>query len=250
MCALQHWGKKAGLNMRISYFDDYAGMSESAADILVNELKRKRDLLVCSATGGSPLSLYQQLAKIYLKEADLFERMRILKLDEWGGIPMMNSNSCESYLKENVLSPLNISSDRYMAFDSEAHNLVEECRRIQQTIDKIGPIDFCILGLGKNGHLGFNEPADFLQGDCHIAKLAEITAQHSMVQMMPRTPTFGMTIGLKDILGSKKSLLLITGSQKRDAIKRLMTKEVTTQLPASFLWLHTNVECLIDKKCC
>jgi galactosamine-6-phosphate isomerase len=233
--------------MKITYFDDYAGMSESAAALLVTELKIKKGSLVCCATGGSPSGFYQRLVKINSTDPGLFDGMRILKLDEWGGIPMTDPNSCHSYLQENVLIPLKISSDRYIAFDSEVENVEGECKRIQQIIDQTGPIDFCILGLGKNGHLGFNEPADFLQPDCHVAKLASTTVQHNMVQTMPTTPTFGMTIGLKDILNSDKILLLITGSHKQDVIKRLMTKEITTQLPASLLWLHSNVECLIDK---
>jgi len=233
--------------MKITYFDDYEAMSQGASDLLVEELRKRNESLVCCATGGSPLGLYQRMARMFLKEENLFAGVRILKLDEWGGIPLSDSNSCHSYLQENLLIPLKISADRYFAFDSEARKLDGECERIQQTIEKRGPIDFCILGLGKNGHLGFNEPADFLQGDCHVAQLASTTVQHSMVQTMSKTPTFGMTIGLKDILGSKKILLLITGKQKEAAIQKLMTKEITTQLPASFLWLHPQVECLVDK---
>ena len=233
--------------MKITYFDTYSAMSEGAADLLVADLKRKGDLLVCSATGASPLGFYQRLIKTYQSDADLFDGMRILKLDEWGGIPMSDPDSCHSYIQKNILGPLKISSDRFIEFNSEAVNVAEECNRVQQTVGETGPIDFCILGLGKNGHLGLNEPADFLQGDCHIAKLTGSTVQHSMVRSMPQTPTFGMTVGLKDIFDSKKILLLITGSGKQDAIKRLMTKEITTQLPASFLWLHSNVECLVDK---
>lgn len=233
--------------MKISYFADYASMSENAASLLVTELKIKKELLVCCATGGSPLGFYQRLAGMYPTAADLFDRVRILKLDEWGGIPMNDPNSCHSYLQEQVLKPLKISPNRYIAFDSEVKDVEEECKRIQRRIDQTGPIDFCVLGLGKNGHLGFNEPADYLKPDCHIATLAATTVQHSMVQTMPKIPTFGVTIGLKDLLGSRKILLLITGSQKQDAIKNLLTKQITTQLPASMLWLHSNVECLIDK---
>ncbi len=234
--------------MRLTYFTNYASMSDGAADMLVGELKKKKELIVCSATGGSPLGLYDRLAKVYQHEADIFTRMKIVKLDEWGGIPMDDINSCHSYLQENVLKPLKVSSDRFVEFNSEADNVTEECQRVQDIIEEVGPIDFCILGLGKNGHLGFNEPASFLQRDCHIAKLASTTVQHTMVQTMSKTPTFGMTVGLNDILASRKILLLITGSEKQDAIRRLMTKEITTQLPASFLWLHSNVECLIDKE--
>src|SRR5260221_456632 len=217
--------------MKITYFDNYATMSDSAADLLITDLKRKKDLLVCSATGASPSGLYNRLAKKNQSDPDLFSEMRILKLDEWGGIPMADINSCHSYMKENVLMPLKISSDRFIEFNNEVKDADEECTRIQQTINKIGPIDFCILGLGKNGHLGFNEPANFLKRDCHTAKLADSTVQHSMVQSMAQSPTFGMTVGMKDILNSKKILLLITGSQKQGAIERFLIKEITTQLP-------------------
>ena len=232
--------------MNITYFDDYASLSEGAADLLVKELKEKKDLLVCSATGGSPQGLYERLAKTARQDASLFDQLRILKLDEWGGIPMADPDSCHSYLKEKVLKPLAISPDRYEEFDSEVDDLKGECKRVQQLIDQ-RPIDVCILGLGKNGHLGFNEPAEFLQFDCHVAKLAAITVKHSMVQAMSQIPTFGITVGMKGIFNSRKVVLLITGSEKEGAIKRLMTKEVTSQLPASLLWLHPNVECLVDK---
>ncbi len=123
-----------------------------------------------------------------------------------------------------------------------------ECNRIQQVIDQTGPIDFCILGLGKNGHLGFNEPAPFLQGDCHIAKLASTTVQHSMVQTMPKTPTFGMTIGLKDILKAKKILLLTWPDfQKQGSHQKFNDQGDNNSIADLFLWLHSNVECLIDR---
>jgi galactosamine-6-phosphate isomerase len=233
--------------MKISYFDNYSAMSECAADILVADLKKKKDLLICCATGGSPTGLYQNVVVAYSENSSWFDSVRVLKLDEWGGIPMSDPNSCHTYLHEKVLTPLKISPDRYIAFDSEVSNAERECKRVQEIVDNAGPIDLCILGLGKNGHLGFNEPADSLHADCHIAKLASTTVQHSMVATMPMTPTFGMTLGLRSILAAKKILLLITGAQKADAVKKLMTKEISTRLPASFLWLHSNVECLIDK---
>ncbi len=231
--------------MRISYFDDYGSMSQRAADLLLTALKAKKDLLVCAATGGSPRGLYERLAENYLKTPHLFENLSILKLDEWGGIPLTDPHSCHSYLQEQVIKPLKISPDRYVAFNSEAENVENECARIQQEIDRLGPIDICILGLGKNGHLGLNEPADFLQRDCHIAQLSTLTMQHEMVQSMAQNPTYGLTLGMTGILQSKKIILLIAGTNKENDIKSLLTQQITTQMPASFLWLHGNVECLI-----
>jgi galactosamine-6-phosphate isomerase len=233
--------------MNISYFDNYDALSDRATDIFIETLRERKNALVCSATGGSPHGLYERLQKKYEQDAKLFDSLRILKLDEWGGIPMDDKNSSHTYLVEKVLQALHVSDERYVGFDSETDRLPEECKRIQKFIDNTGPIDLTILGLGKNGHLGFNEPAPFLHADCHIARLAATTVGHSMVKAMPNTPTFGMTVGMKGILSSRKILLLIAGAEKEDAIKVLMTKEVTTQLPASLLWMHGNVECLIDK---
>jgi galactosamine-6-phosphate isomerase len=236
--------------MKIKYFDDYTRLSNTASLILIADIREKKDLLICAATGGSPNGLYGKLAEEFKVNGILFSKIRILKLDEWGGIPMNDSNTCHSYLQKHVISPLKIDNSRYIAFDNNARNPEEECQRIQMEIDAKGPIDICILGLGKNGHLGLNEPANFLHKDCHIAKLTESTMQHSMAQSMANKPSFGMTVGIKDILQSKKILLLITGQQKQESIRRLLTGEISTQLPASFLWLHSNVECLIDKTSC
>uniref|UniRef100_UPI0035937362 6-phosphogluconolactonase n=1 Tax=Pricia sp. TaxID=2268138 RepID=UPI0035937362 len=109
-----------------------------------------------------------------------------------------------------------------------------------------GPIDICILGLGKNGHIGFNEPAKTLTPFCHVAKLSEKSLQHSMANTMKPKPAYGLTLGMADILRSKKIILLLTGSDKQDIIFKLLSKEITTQLPASFLWLHHDVSCFID----
>lgn len=236
--------------MKITYFDDSEKMNAFASLLVLNELRKKQYLLICAATGGSPEGLYQMLGKRYQFDPELFEKLRVLKLDEWGGIPMSDPGSCHSYLTEKLLKPLHVSLDRYLAFDSGAEDLSEECRRIQEEIDQTGPIDCCILGFGKNGHIGFNEPALSLQSDCHIAELSAVTLDHPLVQAMSQIPGFGMTVGMKGIMQSKKIVLLITGSGKQEAIKRLMEKKISTQLPASFLWLHGDVECLIDKTSC
>jgi galactosamine-6-phosphate isomerase len=149
-------------------------------------------------------------------------------------------------LLKHVLEPLKIESNRYIGFDNAANSLESECHRVQKEIDSKGPVDICILGLGKNGHLGLNEPAAFLQKDCHIAKLTESTMGHSMAQAMHGKPTFGMTVGIGSIMQSKKIIMLITGKDKQESIKQLLSGEISTLLPASLLWLHSNVECLVD----
>lgn len=222
-------------------------MSQRGAELLLNQLRLKKELWVCVATDASPRGLYEHLAHNYQETPQLFDKLSILKLDEWGGIPLNDPHSCHSYVQDFLLKPLNISPDRYIAFDSEADNVENDCQRIQQSIDKRQSIDVCILGLGQNGHLGFNEPADFLQRDCHIAQLSTLTMQHNMVQSMARCPTYGMTVGLKDIMQSKKIILLIAGQNKKAIFNSLMSKRISTQLPASLLWLHEDVECFVKR---
>ena len=236
--------------MHITYFDDYQAMSQRACSIFMEVLHHKKNALICAATGGSPAGLYQGLAQAYTIQPTLFNHLRVLKLDEWGGIPMNDPNTCESYLVKHFLNPLHIQHDRMISFNSLASDPVAECVRVQREINKTGPIDCCMLGLGKNGHIGFNEPAAVLDGNCHVGQLSAASLAHSMTKMMTLTPEFAMTVGMKAILQSKMILFLVTGQGKQEVIKKLLEEKISTQLPASFLWLHPNVHCLIDKTSC
>jgi galactosamine-6-phosphate isomerase len=233
--------------MNISYYKDYNSMSEKAMDLITQALHQKTDTLLCAATGNSPLKTYQLLAEVYEQQPILFEQLGILKLDEWGGIPMIEPQTCESFLQQHLLKPLQIAAGRYAGFHSNPTDPQSECNRMQTIITKQQPVDLCILGLGKNGHLGFNEPADFLQAHCHVAVLSEQTLQHSMVQTMQSKPAYGMTLGMRDILQAKKIILLVTGNGKKQVTEQLLKPEVSTWLPASLLWLHSEVECLVDQ---
>lgn len=233
--------------MNISYFNSKSEMSAFAADLFYTELKQNPNLLLCAATGNSPAEFYALLANKAMQSSSSFEQLRVLQLDEWGGLSRDNPHSCFAYIKKHLLNPLNISMDRFIGFDTSKDNLEKECGRIQRIIDREGPIDQCVLGLGTNGHLGFNEPADSLQANCHIADLEDKTQQHSMVRLMDKTPSYGLTVGMKDILQSKRIILLITGEKKDHVINKLLKGRIDCNLPASFLWLHPDVECLIDR---
>lgn len=122
-----------------------------------------------------------------------------------------------------------------------------ECRRIESEIQASGGIDLAILGIGVNGHIGLNEPAEILQSGCHVADLAPTTAGHTMLEGMADRVTRGLTLGMRDILGARRILLLAFGEQKAKPILELLKKRVTARFPASFLWLHPNVTCLCDQ---
>jgi galactosamine-6-phosphate isomerase len=222
-------------------------MSAHASQIILDDLQQKKDLRLGAATGGSPTGMYAALSEAYQQDATLFDHLQVIKLDEWGIIPMSHPDSCQSYLKQHLLGPLNIPTERYEEFNTNNPDLFAECQRIQDSIDQNGPLDIVILGLGKNGHIGFNEPAESLQVDCHKAILAESTIQHDPALSQGNEPAFGLTLGLRSILQAKKIIFLVTGSGKEEAIQQFMEKKISTSLPASFLWLHPNVECLINE---
>ncbi len=233
--------------MNIVRTDSYDSLSREAASLIIKELQRKKNALLCAATGNSPEGTYKLLSERYKKEPGLFSFLRIIKLDEWGGIPMNNPGTCESFLQKHLIGPLEIDSRKYISFQSDPKDPDKECAKIEDELEKNGPIDICILGLGMNGHLALNEPGNFLESAIHVAKLSEITLTHSMVHQMGDLPSYGLTLGMKDILQSSFILLLISGIKKKNITTAFLKKNITTELPASFLWLHPNVVCLIDR---
>ena len=233
--------------MTIKHFDHYQDMSTYGASIVMEALKDNPRLLVCTATGGSPTGLYQALVEANREKKEHFRELRVIKLDEWLGLGSEDPGSCENYLQSTLVKPLEINDNRYISFLNNPEDPEIECSKMDAYIEAHGPIDLCVLGLGKNGHLGLNEPSDFLQPQCHVAKLTAESQQHQMIAENPDGPTEGMTLGMGAILKSKHILLLISGEGKEEAKQQLMSGNITTQCPASFLWLHPQVDCLVVK---
>lgn len=226
--------------MRITHVSNYEELSILAAKHIIDEVTLKPDLLFCAATGGSPTGMYAEMTK----RKTVFSEMRVIKMDEWGIIPSEHPDSCESYLHKHLLGPLAIPTERYFGFETNLPDTDAECVRMQRLIEQEGPFDICILGLGKNGHIAFNEPADFLNPKFHKATLAPSTIQHDPALSQGAEPAFGLCVGMEEILQSKKIIFLVTGNGKEEAFKQIMTKKITTDCPATFLWLHPNVECI------
>ena len=156
--------------------------------------------------------------------------------------------TCETFLQQHIVQPLGLREDQLISFHSEEINETE-CERVTNLIARKGGLDLCVLGLGKNGHLGLNEPGESLQPACHISQLDARTQQHEMLKTADRPVTRGITLGLKDILNAREILLLVTGERKQDATERFLTAKVSTAIPASFLWLHNHFTCVIDEMC-
>jgi galactosamine-6-phosphate isomerase len=224
---------------------DYEAMSRHALDWLTQRLREQPAALVCLAAGSTPGRAYELLAERGASEPTLFERCRLLKLDEWGSLAMNDPATCEYQLRSTLVTPLGLS-DRYIGFDSDPQNPAAECARVAAWLDQNGPIDVCVLGLGVNGHVGFNEPADFLEPHAHLARLSDSSLSHAMLQHSTRRPTYGLTLGVADLIGSRRVLLLVSGAAKRAPLRRLLSGQITTAFPASLLHLHRNVTLLCD----
>ena len=226
---------------------DVDDASQHAATLVADQIRRKPDSVICTASGSTPTRTYAKLGELATESQLAVDRVSIVKLDEWLGLPLDDAHTCESFLRQHVLAPLRISADRYIGFDSQPADEPAECRRIESEIQASGGIDLAILGIGVNGHIGLNEPAEFLQFGCHVADLAPTTVGHTMLEGTADRITRGLTMGMRDILGARRILLLAFGEQKAKPIRELLKKRVTARFPASFLWLHPNVTCLCDQ---
>jgi len=232
--------------LEIIIADDYEQMSQFGADRIFNDLKNKQDLLICTATGSTPTRAYDLLSEKFDSSPEIFDKLRIIKLDEWGGIPDDDPATCETYLQKHLVTPLNIGSNRFISFESNPNNPEQEIKRVAKKLEQEGDIDLCILGMGVNGHLGFNEPAASLKPNAHIAELADTTKKHTMAQEAQHEIKYGLTLGMNDIMHSKKIILLVNGAHKQEPFEQFLSGKITSQFPASMLCMHPNVTVLCD----
>lgn len=232
--------------MKIQYFPDFLEMSRKGFEIVKSEIDKKSDLLFCVASGGSPAGLYSEMSTHQRENPEFCSKIRAVKLDEWGGLEQGSTFTSEYDVQTKFIKPLGISAERFLTFDAFTKDPEGECERMKVVLEK-ETIDICILGMGVNGHIALNEPADSLQLGFHIAKLADSTLNNGMIKAIKRPPTFGMTMGVGEILRSKKIILFIAGSGKKVAFHNLLKEEINPHLPASLLWLHSNVDVLVDE---
>lgn len=224
---------------------DHEQLSRRAADWLAERLRQRPTSLVSLAAGSTPGRTYELVAELGKREPALVAGARWLKLDEWGGLAMDDPASCEHQLRRTLITPL-AAGDRYTAFESQPADPVAECARIARWLDANGPIDVCVLGLGINGHLGFNEPADHLMPHAHVARLSDSSLTHAMLQETTGRPTYGVTLGIADLIQAREVLMLVSGATKRSPLERFLSGRIETQFPASLLHLHPRVTALVD----
>lgn len=233
--------------MEIEFVQNQETLNQKGSALIIEKLKEQAQLKLCAATGNSPTGVYRRLIGHAKTEPQLYTELQIIKLDEWVGLDKADSGSCEKYLQEYLIKPLAISEDRFLSFNPNPTNPAEECIRVQTEFNKISPIDICVLGLGKNGHIGFNEPGKF-ERHCHVRQLEAESMAHGMIATSAFKPSLGMTLGVKDILSAKKIIMIVSGAGKEKATDDLLSGVISTDCPASILWKHPDVTCLVFRE--
>lgn len=228
-------------------FPDHEALSRSAARIVVDLIRMADAPLICLASGSTPRRTYDLIPPLCRGDGVTTDRVRFVKLDEWLDLPTRVPGTCEAQLTEQLIDPLGVDAGRYLSFASDPVDPVAECARVATALEAQGPIDLAILGLGRNGHLGFNEPAKALIPNCHVTTLSAVSQDHPMVRDTNAVPTRGITLGIADILHARRVLLLASGAEKREQVVRMVSGTVDPRFPASFLQLHPAVTCVCDE---
>lgn len=228
----------------------YQEVTEKATEIIANEVRENPSAVLGLATGSSPIGIYEGLCALYEKGELDFSDVRTYNLDEYLPIDPADPNSYCAFMHKHLWDKVNLSPDHVHipAGNTPLDKAEEECRNYDKMIEEEGGIDLQLLGIGRNGHIGFNEPAEALQLGTHTVTLTESTiAANSVLFEDPnQMPRHAITAGLGSICGAKKILLVAGGKDKHDAITGLLGDEVTTALPASLLKLHPDFTVICD----
>lgn len=236
--------------MKIIEVESYEDMSRKAADIIKGVICSKPDAVLGLATGSTPEGVYKCLIDDNKKGLIDFSKVTSFNLDEYVGLDGNNPNSYRYYMDHNLFNHINIRKERTFVPNGIAEDLEKECESYDAKIKLAGGIDLQLLGIGNNGHIGFNEPADMLIPSTHVTKLTEetIKANSRFFPTLDQVPRKAVTMGMGSILKARKILLLASGKNKADIIARLLQGGISTNLPASMLHMHSDVTLIVDKE--
>ncbi len=233
--------------MKLKIFEDYQSLSEYTAEEILKQIESKPDSVICLAAGDTPRLSYQILAKkLNEKKTDL-SKCSIIGLDEWVGIPPDNEGSCQYFLRNELLKHVNISPAQVHLFNAMSDDLARECWIIDEVIKVKNGLDLMVVGVGMNGHIGFNEPGVSFDLYSHVIDL-DNTTQSVGQKYFKKTTTIkkGITLGLKHLTESRKAILIANSSKKSDVIKAIVEGPVDSQMPASIMQDHNNGWILVD----
>lgn len=222
---------------------NYDEMSVLAADLFQRQLNSKPESILGLATGGSPLGFYEELVESYKRGEVSFANSKTFNLDEYIGVAPPHTTSYHYYMDHHLFNHIDLPQTHRNLPNGMAANLVEECERYEMEIAMSGGIDLQLLGIGVNGHIGFNEPGTSFLSRTHIVNLAASTREVNTKHFPSANdvPRQAITMGIQTIMNAKKIILLAFGKQKMNAVERLRNGEITENLPASCLREHPHV---------
>ena len=235
--------------MKIYKAKDYKDMSRKAANIISAQVIMKPNCVLGLATGSTPIGTYDQLVEWYNKGDLDFSEVTTVNLDEYKGLPRTNDQSYYYFLHQHLFDRVNIDPERTNVPNGMEPDAEKECGRYEELIRSLGGVDLQLLGLGHNGHIGFNEPGEAFEKETHCVDLTESTieANKRFFASADDVPKQAYTMGIKTIMQAKKILIVVNGENKADIVERAFFGPVTPEVPASILQLHNDVTLVGDE---
>lgn len=236
--------------MRIYQGKDYREMSRKAANIISAQIILKPDSVIGLATGSTPIGTYNQLVDWYEKGDLDFSQVTTINLDEYKGLPEYNDQSYRYFMNSHLFNKININPDNTHVPDGMEEDSAKACEAYNRTIHQCGGIDLQLLGLGHNGHIGFNEPGEAFEKETHCIDLTESTieANKRFFEKEEDVPRQAYTMGIKSIMQARKILVVVSGADKADIVAKAFAGPVTPEVPASVLQLHNDVTLVGDEQ--
>ncbi len=235
--------------MKIIGAKDYEGMSRVAANIISAQVILKPNCVLGLATGSSPIGTYKQLIEWY-KKGDLdFSEVSAVNLDEYCGLSKESDQSYAYFMYENFFKSINIDMKNTNIPNGLNTDIEAECKRYNQVIKELGGVDIQLLGLGHNGHIGFNEPKGIFEKETHCVELTQTTidANVRFFEKIEDVPRRAYTMGIKTIMNAKKVLMVVSGKDKAEILYKMVVGNIEPNVPASVLQLHSDVVVVADE---
>ncbi|MBU3144173.1 glucosamine-6-phosphate deaminase [Clostridium sp. CF012] len=236
--------------MRIIVVDNYEEMSKKAAMMIASQIMLKPNSVLGLATGDTPLGMYKELISLYSKNEVDFKEVTTFNLDEYYGLNRENHESYYNYMIVNLFKHVDINMENINVPNGMAENVDAVCLDYEDKIKEAHGIDMQVLGIGGNGHIGFNEPNVNFEAQTHLVNLDEetIEANSRFFDSIEDVPVKAISMGIKTIMNSKKIILLANGIGKAEAIERAVKGKISPKVPASILQLHNDVTLILDKE--
>ena len=234
--------------MNVIITENYEEMSKKAAEILINVVKNNPNAVLGLATGSSPIGTYENMAKDHRENGTSYKNVKSVNLDEYVGLTADHDQSYAYFMRTNLFDKIDIDLKNTNLPNGVAPDLAKECDRYNALLNELKP-DVQVLGLGSNGHIGFNEPGTPLCSVTHRVDLTENTIKDNsrLFASIDEVPRQALSMGVKNIMQAKSILMVVSGKNKAKAVKGMIKGEVTPDLPASVLQLHPFVTIVLDK---